>query len=283
LRGDGGVTRLAPGITSLLGEIDPELPIRDIRSMDELVATTLSQQRSSMWLFAALAFLLAAVGIYSVLTYSIRSRVSEISIRMALGASPADVLRLVIAEGMKPTLLGINASCRYQYVVFDRDAKFGGDVFGFLKTSGLKPIHTSVRSPWQNGVAERWVGSCRREMLDHVIPLNEQHLRRLGRDYLTYYHEDRTTSDWRRKRRHTVRLNRARPSVVSLGRHLESAVFTIDIPGRQRPDWSRVPSDESSNANWPGSWFDRAEIRIATSQAAVSQPLPRRGAARRGV
>jgi putative transposase len=43
-----------------------------------------------------------------------------------------------------------------------------------------------------NGVAERWVGSCRREMLDHVILLNEQHLRRLGRDYLTYYHEDRT-------------------------------------------------------------------------------------------
>jgi transposase InsO family protein len=82
--------------------------------------------------------------------------------------------------------------CRYQYVVFDRDAKFGGDVFGFLKASGLKPVRTSVRSPWQNGVAERWVGSCRREMLDHVIPLNEQHLRRLGRDYLTYYHENRT-------------------------------------------------------------------------------------------
>jgi transposase InsO family protein len=76
--------------------------------------------------------------------------------------------------------------------VFDRDAKFGGDVFGFLKTSGLTPVRTSVRSPWQNGVAERWVGSCRLEMLDHVIPLNEQQLRRLGRDYLTYYHEDRT-------------------------------------------------------------------------------------------
>ena len=82
--------------------------------------------------------------------------------------------------------------CRYQYVVFDRDAKFGGDVCGFLKTSGFKPVRTSICSPWQNGVAERWVGSCRREMLDHVIPLNEQHLRRLGRDYLTYYHEDRT-------------------------------------------------------------------------------------------
>lgn len=82
--------------------------------------------------------------------------------------------------------------CRYQYVLLDRDAKFGTDVFAFLEASGIKAIRTSIRSPWQNGVAERWVGSCRRELLDHVIPLNERHLRRLGRDYLAYYHEDRT-------------------------------------------------------------------------------------------
>jgi putative ABC transport system permease protein len=110
VRGDREVTRLTSGITSVLGQIDSELPIRDIQTMDELVATTLSQQQSSMWLFAALAglaFLLAAVGIYSVLAYSVRSRVVEISIRIALGATAADVLRLVIAEGMKPTLLGI--------------------------------------------------------------------------------------------------------------------------------------------------------------------------------
>ena len=82
--------------------------------------------------------------------------------------------------------------CRYRYMLFDRDAKFGTEVFEFLKASGVRPARTTIRSPWQNGVAERWVGSCRREMLDHVIPLNEQHLRRLGRHYLAYYHEDRT-------------------------------------------------------------------------------------------
>jgi putative ABC transport system permease protein len=110
VRGDGSVARLAPAIGKVLAEIDPELAIRDIRTMEELVATTLAQQRSSMWLFAALAglaFLLASVGIYSVLSYSVRSRAMEISIRMALGARPANVLRLVIAEGMKPTLLGV--------------------------------------------------------------------------------------------------------------------------------------------------------------------------------
>src|SRR5215813_4636102 len=51
---------------------------------------------------------------------------------------------------------------------------------------------TAFRSPWQNGVAERWVGSCRRDLLDHVIVLNERHLKRLMRDYIGYYHEDRT-------------------------------------------------------------------------------------------
>jgi transposase InsO family protein len=82
--------------------------------------------------------------------------------------------------------------CPQRYVVLDRDAKFGSDVIDFLKASGIKPIRTSIRSPWQNGVAERWIGSFRREMTDHVIPLNERHLKRLANEYLTYYHEDRT-------------------------------------------------------------------------------------------
>jgi putative transposase len=82
--------------------------------------------------------------------------------------------------------------CPYRYVLFDRDAKFGSDVFEFLQASAVQPIRTSARSPWQNGVAERWIGSARREVLDHVIPLNDRHLRRLGREYIGYYHEDRT-------------------------------------------------------------------------------------------
>jgi hypothetical protein len=53
-------------------------------------------------------------------------------------------------------------------------------------------VWTSFESPWQNGVAERWVGSCRRELLDHVIAPNERHLKRLLSDYVSYYHEDRT-------------------------------------------------------------------------------------------
>jgi transposase InsO family protein len=80
----------------------------------------------------------------------------------------------------------------YRYVILDRDSKVDADVIKFMKATGLKPKRTSVQAPWQNGIAERWVGSCRREILDHVIALNEPHLRRLIRDYVNYHHEDRT-------------------------------------------------------------------------------------------
>jgi len=83
-------------------------------------------------------------------------------------------------------------STPYRYAILDRDTKFDAEVLSVLRSIGLKPKRTSRESPWQNGVAERWVGSCRRELLDHVIPLNERHLRRLLRDYIRYYHLDRT-------------------------------------------------------------------------------------------
>ena len=56
---------------------------------------------------------------------------------------------------------------------------------------GVEPRRTAFRSPWQNRIAERWVGSARRESLDHVIVLNEDHLPRLLRDYVDYYNADR--------------------------------------------------------------------------------------------
>ena len=56
---------------------------------------------------------------------------------------------------------------------------------------GLRPKRTNIQAPWQNGIAERWVGSCRRERLDHIIPLHERHLRRCLREYVSYHNADR--------------------------------------------------------------------------------------------
>jgi putative transposase len=78
------------------------------------------------------------------------------------------------------------------YLIFDRAANFDEEVIDTIKTFGIQPKRTSFRSPWQNGVAERWVGNCRRDLLDHVIVLNERHLKRLMSEYVRYYHEDRT-------------------------------------------------------------------------------------------
>jgi putative transposase len=78
------------------------------------------------------------------------------------------------------------------YLIFDCATNFSDDVVNVVKSFGITPKRTSFRSPWQNGVAERWVGNCRRELLDHVIILNERHLKRLMSEYVRYYHEDRT-------------------------------------------------------------------------------------------
>jgi transposase InsO family protein len=97
-----------------------------------------------------------------------------------------------------------------RYLILDRDSKFNGEVATMLKDLGSELIRTAYRSPWQNGVAERWVGSCRRELLDHVIVLNESHLRRLVRDYLEYYHDDRI-HDALKKDTPTLRAVEPRP------------------------------------------------------------------------
>ena len=79
-----------------------------------------------------------------------------------------------------------------RFLIFDRDAKYGLEVPIAVRSMDIRPIRTSIQSPWQNGIAERWVESCRRDLLDHVIAASERHLKRLLSDYVRYYHEDRT-------------------------------------------------------------------------------------------
>jgi transposase InsO family protein len=79
----------------------------------------------------------------------------------------------------------------HRFILIDHDSTFDGGVITFLKATGLDPTRTGIQAPWQNGIAERWAGSCRRELLDHIIALNERHLYRLIRAYVAYYHQDR--------------------------------------------------------------------------------------------
>jgi putative transposase len=79
-----------------------------------------------------------------------------------------------------------------RFLIFDRDAKYGLEVPAGVRSLKMSPVRTSFESPWQNGVAERWVESCRRDLLDHIIAMNERHLKRLLSEYIRYYHDDRT-------------------------------------------------------------------------------------------
>jgi transposase InsO family protein len=79
-----------------------------------------------------------------------------------------------------------------RFLIFDRGSNFNEEVIDTIQSFGIQPKRTSFRSPWQNGVAERWVGACRRDLLDRVIILNERHLKRLLSEYVRYYQEDRT-------------------------------------------------------------------------------------------
>ncbi|MBW2694601.1 MAG: transposase, partial [Deltaproteobacteria bacterium] len=79
----------------------------------------------------------------------------------------------------------------HRYLVYDNDAIFSPAVTSAIKSFEIDPKRTAFRSPWQNGTAERVVGSVRRELLDHVIVLNEDHLIRLLREYVDYYNAER--------------------------------------------------------------------------------------------
>jgi len=79
-----------------------------------------------------------------------------------------------------------------EFLIFDHDAKYGLEVPAAIRSMKIGCVQTSIQSPWQNGIAERWVKSCCRDLLDHVIALDERHLKRLLSQYVSYYHEDRT-------------------------------------------------------------------------------------------
>lgn len=75
-----------------------------------------------------------------------------------------------------------------RYLILDRDKKYGDDVLTTIDHMGIQRKPITARSPWQNGVAERWIQTVRRDILDHAIVLNERHLQRLLTEFVAYYH-----------------------------------------------------------------------------------------------
>ncbi|HTP35807.1 MAG TPA: ABC transporter permease [Candidatus Acidoferrales bacterium] len=120
VRCDGPPLALALAAQREVQRLDPDQPVADVRTMDDVVSKAVSGARFNTGLltaFAAIAFVLAAVGIYGVISYDVSERTNEIGIRMALGAQPGDLLRLVVGEAARMALYGITAGLAISFAV----------------------------------------------------------------------------------------------------------------------------------------------------------------------
>jgi putative ABC transport system permease protein len=110
VRAAGDPLQLAGAVQRKVGEIDREQPVYNVRTMERVVSESLAPQRVTMGMlgiFALIALVLASVGIYAVMSYAVTQRTHEIGVRMALGASPRDIRRMVVRQGMLLTFTGI--------------------------------------------------------------------------------------------------------------------------------------------------------------------------------
>jgi ABC-type antimicrobial peptide transport system permease subunit len=139
-----------PAVRDALRSLDKEQPVNDIETMSDVVSQTYGAIRFPMtllWMFSALALALAAVGIFGVMSYTVSRRTKEMAIRMALGASRREMLRLLLREGLSVTVLGVALGLAGALLL---SRVMAGYVYGITATD---PLTFAAASALLTGVA----------------------------------------------------------------------------------------------------------------------------------
>ncbi len=170
VRTKGDPARIAEPARNVIREIDPSLPVSAIRTMDDVLSTAQARPRFLtllLTLFAGVALVLAAVGIYGVISYSVAQRTSEFGIRIAMGASPRDVLGMVLGQGLILGAIGVllGAAGALALTRFIRGLLFGVSSFDPLTFIAMAAVLTAVT------LVACWIPARRATRVDPMVAL----------------------------------------------------------------------------------------------------------------
>jgi predicted permease len=172
-RTKGDPLALASAMRSLIAGVDPEQPVSDVQTMDRVIDMTLTDRQQQMTLlgaFAGLALLLASIGLYGVLSYMVTQRKREIGLRMALGASAYQVVRMVVAQGLALTGIGLGIGLVLAWAATRamKNLLYGvgaTDPVTYASVAGLLAVI---------GLAACWIPARRAALLDPVVVLRDE-------------------------------------------------------------------------------------------------------------
>jgi len=161
---------IAAGVTEVVHRFDPNLPVTSVMTLDNLISDSVSPRRFSSVLvaiFAGLALLLAAIGIYGVMSYTVSQRTQEIGVRMALGAQLASVRRMILGQTLKLTLIGVAIGLAGAFVVarFLTSLLFGVDVYDPATFLAVVALLTAVT------LAASYIPAHRATRVDPIVAL----------------------------------------------------------------------------------------------------------------
>jgi ABC-type antimicrobial peptide transport system permease subunit len=162
--------RLLPEIRGILRGLDPSVPIYNVARLDDLLAGSFADRRFVMRLlggFSLLALLLAAVGLYGVVSYTVAQRTREVGVRVALGARPADVLRLIVLRGFGTVAVGLAAGAAAAFAL----TRFLDTLLFGVRASDPAALLAAVVTLALVAVLAHWIPARRALRIDPVIAL----------------------------------------------------------------------------------------------------------------